>query len=470
MPGKASATIGRVGLLPLGRPTFDVPFAEENLAAMLAALDGAGIETVGPRTLLFDADATRAAIAALKGEGIDKLLVLQVTFTDAGMVAEASNAFSQPLAIWSIPEPRAGGRLRLNSFCGLNLAAHALGLADRAFGHLYAAPAAPDVGTALVDLLSGGRQSVAVETRAASSDDAAGRAAAQSIRGARIARIGMHPDGFPTCAYDAADIAALAGATVDELELADLFGRAGTVSPETLAQTRAAASADLAGLDAVDQVQLDRSLRLKPAIEALRAEGRYDAFAIRCWPETFTEYGGAVCGPVSMMGEARVPCACEADVYGALTTLLLQKIADAPAFLTDLVDLDVDDDTGVVWHCGQAPVSMADPDAVARATIHTNRKMPLLYEFPLKPGRVTFFRISQARGRPVAVIGGGEMLKRPMAFTGTSGVVRFDTPARILLDRIMGAALEHHMALAYGDHRNALDAAARSLGLPVLDL
>ncbi len=470
MSGKGSATIGRVGLLPLGRPTFDVPFAEENLAAMLSALDRAGIETVGPGSLLFDADATRAAIATLKGEGIDRLLVLQVTFTDAGMVAEAASAFSQPLAIWSIPEPRIGGRLRLNAFCGLNLAAHALGLSGRDFGHLHAAPGAPGIEAALAELLSGRRQAVPVETRAAAGDDAGGIAAAQALRGARIARIGKHPDGFPTCAYDKDAIAALAGATVDELELGDLFGRAGAVSPEALARTRAAAAAELAGLDDVDPDQLDRSLRLKPAIEALRAEGRYDALAIRCWPETFTEYGGAVCGPVSMMGEARVPCACEADVYGALTTLLLQNIADAPAFLTDLVDLDADDDTGVVWHCGQAPISMADPDAVARATIHTNRKMPLLYEFPLKPGRVTFFRVSQARGRPTAVIGGGEMLKRPMAFTGTSGVVRFDTPAKILLDRIMGAALEHHMALAYGDHRNALDAAARSLGLPVLDL
>lgn len=470
MPGEGTATIGRVGLLPLGRPTFDVPFAEENLAAMLAALDRAGIETVGPRSLLFDADATRAAIAALKGETIDRLLVLQVTFTDAGMVAEAANAFAKPLALWSIPEPRAGGRLRLNSFCGLNLAAHALGLADRAFGYLHAGPDASGIGAALTDLLSGARQAVPVGMRAATGDDPAGVAAAQAIRGARIARIGRHPDGFPTCAYDKHAIAALAGATVDELDLSDLFARAGAISSEALAETRAAASVDLVGLDAVDQQQLDRSLRLKPAIDALRAEGRYDAFAIRCWPETFTEYGGAVCGPVSMMGEARVPCACEADVYGALTTLLLQSIADAPAFLTDLVDLDAEDDTGVVWHCGQAPVSMADPDAVARATIHTNRKMPLLYEFPLKPGRVTFFRISQARGRPVAIIGGGEVLKRPMAFTGTSGVVRFDTPATHLLDRIMGAALEHHMALAYGDHRNALDAAARSLGLPVLDL
>ncbi|MCC2690683.1 MAG: hypothetical protein K0S21_3486, partial [Rhizobiaceae bacterium] len=210
--------------------------------------------------------------------------------------------------------------------------------------------------------------------------------------------------------------------------------------------------------------------RLKSALESIRGSGRYDAFAIRCWPETFTEYGGAVCGPVAMMGEARVPCACEADVYGAVSSLLLQKVAGRPAFLTDLVDIDAGDDTAVVWHCGQAPISMADPDVQPAAAIHNNRRMPLLFEFPLKAGRVTFFRISQARGQTAAVIGGGEMLKRPLAFTGTSGVVRFDSGARTVLARIMGAAIEHHMTLAYGDHRDALEGAAAELGLPVLRL
>ena len=36
---KDAATIG---ILPLARPTFDVPFAEENLAAMISALEGQG--------------------------------------------------------------------------------------------------------------------------------------------------------------------------------------------------------------------------------------------------------------------------------------------------------------------------------------------------------------------------------------------------------------------------------------------
>ena len=54
-----------VGILPLGRPTFDVPFAERNLAVMLEALEATGYRVVGPRGLLFDAAATRDAMAAV---------------------------------------------------------------------------------------------------------------------------------------------------------------------------------------------------------------------------------------------------------------------------------------------------------------------------------------------------------------------------------------------------------------------
>lgn len=459
-----------IGILPLGRSTFDVPFAEENLGRMLAALDATGHRLAGPRSLLLDAQATRAGIVELTGSGVDQVLVLQVTFTDAAMIAEIGRAFGQPLSIWAVPEPRTGGRLRLNSFCGMNLAGHALGLAGRDFGYLYAAPEAPGIADAVNALLGGANRAQPPAARPARRGDPAGSRAAAALRGARIGRIGAHPEGFDTCSYDNRKLRELAGISVDELELADLFATAKGVDAKAASALRVQAANLLSGLDEVDQDQLDRSLKLKSALDAVRDRGKYDAFAIRCWPETFTEYGGAVCGPVSMMGEARIPCACEADVYGALTSLLLQKISGAPAFLTDLVVLDVADDTGVVWHCGQAPISMADPDFQPRATIHNNRRMPLLFEFPLKPGRVTFFRISQARGETTAVISGGEMLRRPLAFTGTSGVVRFDSGSRAVLSSIMGAALEHHMALAYGDHRDALEAAAGELGLPVIVL
>ena len=123
----------RVGLLALGRATFDVAFAEEKFAAVLSALDAAPITLVGPRELLFDGDAASAAIALLKAQTIDRLLIAQITFTDAAVTVEAAKALDVPVSIWAVPEPRLGGRLRLNAFCGLNLASHALGLNQTAF-------------------------------------------------------------------------------------------------------------------------------------------------------------------------------------------------------------------------------------------------------------------------------------------------------------------------------------------------
>ncbi|MEP0942955.1 MAG: hypothetical protein ABJH63_21390 [Rhizobiaceae bacterium] len=463
----------KIGLLPLGRPTFDVDLAEAKLASMLAALAascGSDFQIVGPQNLLMDMDGGRAAVAELRREDIDQLLVLQVTFTDASLIAEAAQSLDKPLGIWAIPEPRDGDRLRLNSFCGLNLASHALGLRKRAFSWLYADPDSVSV-EQIAALFDGSTTShpLSASPPSAVANESA-KAVVSALQGKRIGRIGAAPDGFDTCAYSGDRLEQLAGVQVDELELPQLFDQARSADEFEVAQIRQMAAEALPDLDQLDQLELDRSLRLKAALDSIRSSGNYQAFALRCWPETFTEYGGAVCGPASMLGENNIPCACEADVYGALTQLILQEASGAPVFLTDLVDMDCDDNTGVVWHCGQAPLSMRDTSVDPSATIHTNRKMPLLYEFPLKPGRVTLMRISQSYGEAKMILSGGEMLQRPMSFTGTSGVLRFDRTVSEVLPDLINSGLEHHMALTYGDHRELLLGIAAELQLPVLEI
>jgi L-fucose isomerase-like protein len=462
--------VARLGILPLARPNFDVKFADEYAAKALASLDATGHELIGPRELLFDADAAEQALTILEHERLDLVLLLQVTFTDASMTARIAATLEAPLAIWAFPEPRTGGRLRLNSFCGLNLAGHALGLAGRDFGYLYSPPDAGGIGDALEEILRGGRRGSNVMPAEMSSSVSAGIDIVSRIRGARIGRLGEHPVGFDTCDYSDERLRALADITVEPIELARLFDLARDAGPDSVDAARVIAQNDVGGLDDLDAAQLDRSLGLKSGLDRLREEGGYSAFAVRCWPETFTEYGGAVCAPVAMMGERRVPCACEADVYGALTSLIMQEASGEAAFLVDVVDIDAEGGTSVVWHCGQAPISMHDPEIEPRAAIHSNRRMPLLYEFPLKPGRVTLARVSQARGEQKLVIAGAEMLRAPLPFSGTAGTIRTDAPAGAFLDTIIGSALEHHVALVYADIRSELRSVAAELGLPVLEI
>lgn len=458
----------RIGLLPICRPTFDVEFAESKLAGALKVLGNFGVEIVGSSRPAMDSAAAKTRMDALLDEGFDQLLVLQLTFTDAAAVSEAANRAGKPLSIWAFREPRDGGRLRLNSFCGLNLASHALSMSGRPFSWMYSDPESTSE-ACISDMLSGKRRTNSLEPQSAPprSD---GASVAPALKGLRIGRIGERPEGFDTCDYDAAELAMTTGIEVDVMELRELFDEAATVDEQAVEDLARTTEGTLRDLGDVDKEAVDRSLRLKIAMDTLRDRRNLHAFAVRCWPETFTEFGGAVCGPASMLGEAGVPCACEADVYGAASQLMLNQISGAPSFLADLVDIDVKDGTGVFWHCGQAPVSMCDPETVPEATIHSNRKLPLLYQFPLRPGRVTAMRLSRSHGQEKLVMFGGEMIRRPLAFSGTAGVLRFDNPAARMLEDVIASGLEHHVAIAYGEFKQKLADAAAELGLPILEL
>ncbi len=441
----------RIGLVVLARPQFDTAFAQEMVERAWRRLQKLEAEFVGAPDLLFDADAVRGRVAELTGGPLDLLLVLQATFTDATMTVALAEAIDAPIFLWSFPEPRTGGRLRLNAICGVNLAAHALGRAGRPYDYVNAGPDDP---AAIAEI------------------EAAARAGAvrRKLAETRIGVVGPHPAGFDSCRYDAASLKSLFGVTVEPIDLTAFFGRAREVADTDLQAIRGRVASEIDGLDGLDQDALAKSLRVYAALRRTADEGKFAGLAVRCWPEFFTELGGAACGPMGMMGEDGTPCGCEADVLGTLSTLVLRWLSDAPAFNSDLVDVDAADDTAVFWHCGQAPVSMADPDGPRRATVHSNRRLPLLYEFAFKPGRITLARLSQSKNRLRLVVGGGEVLKRPISYSGTSGVVRFDRPAREVMDAVIGEGLEHHMSLAYGDHRPALRRLARMLDVPVLEL
>ncbi|MFO0509023.1 MAG: hypothetical protein ACK51K_00035, partial [Gammaproteobacteria bacterium] len=211
------------GVAVLARPTFDVPFAEATKERAFAALEAAGIRTVGPRGLLFDRAAAEQAVAEIAAAGpIDLLLILQVTFTDATMTVKLAREAKVPLAVWALPEPRIGGRLRLNAYCGLNLAAHALGRAAVPHGSLYADPDAPGIGESLRALARVHAIPASVAQPPAAAVAAADAAAARvlgTLADSKITVVGRHPDGFDTCEYDPALLARLTGMSVEQVEL-----------------------------------------------------------------------------------------------------------------------------------------------------------------------------------------------------------------------------------------------------------
>nr|WP_319391841.1 L-fucose/L-arabinose isomerase family protein [uncultured Cohaesibacter sp.] len=440
-----------VGVVALGRPTFDVPYAEEILAKAWQALEKLDVELIGKPELLFDADAVLSALPDLKKQKLDMLLLLQVTFTDATMTVELGKQIDAPLVMWSFPEARTGGRLRLNSFCGVNLASHALSRNDLAIDYIHDDPDSQAAQEQLMVLARAG-------------------AVVSDLKGAKIKLVGHHPDGFDACNFKADQLKAAFGVEVDQTPILDFIGEVKEL-PDSVADAPYERRAkDFSNLADLDKDATRKTLKVYSKLRQEADTKGYKGVAVRCWPDFFTEYGCAACGALALLNEDRTPGGCEADMLGVLTSLVLQNASGGSVFNTDLVDVNTHDDTVVFWHCGQAPIDMADRDQPIQGTIHSNRKLPLLSEFALKPGRITIARFSQGHEKLRLILAGAEMIKAPLAFSGTAGTARPDIPVAEFLDRMFSEGLEHHTALTYGDHRPVMRAIAKRLGIEVVEL
>jgi L-fucose isomerase-like protein len=465
MTGTNSMT-HRAAFIPLARTTFDISLAEQVTQQARACLSEDGFTLIGPDQLVTDAAAAQAAADALKRQAVDVLIIFQATFADSTMVTALAEACPAPVFLWAIPEARTGGRLRLNSLCGINLAGHALTLRGRAYDYAYAAPGDAGVLRQLHDLAAAGML-------------------VRRLKSARLGVVGEHPAGMDSCHLDAPMLHERLGVTVEQIALEQVFERARSLALSAGVQdARHWLDSRMDNLATLEQAPLNGTLSVYAALKAIAEEQHLDGLAVRCWPEFFTQMGCAGCGAMSMLSDglgqaAPIPCSCEADINGTVTQLMLQWLAGAPAFGTDIVAMDFDEDVVALWHCGLAPLSMADPEVQVQGGIHSNRKVPLVFEFPLRPGQVTIARLSQSPG-PAAenaaaggmrlVLGRGEMLRAPKPFSGTSGTLRLERPARHFFDALMRQGLEHHVSLAYGDYYATLKIAAGMLNLKIFEL
>lgn len=440
-----------LGFAAVVRPTFDTALAAEHTEQARAALVGAGFALVEAGMPVSTLEQAQAVARQFVDQPLDLLLVFQSSFADSSMIMALVEMIDAPLFLWAVPEAPTGGRLHLNALCGMTLAAHALTRAQKPYTTAYAFPADPTVLENVRAVAQAGH-------------------ARRMLQTAKIGLVGEPPPGFASCVAHPDALKQQLGVEIVPITLAGVFERARAADPAAVETTYAAWGKQIDGLHDLDQPALRSTLASYLTLREMVEQHRLDGLSVRCWAHFVQELGCAVCGAQSMLTNELIPSSCEADVNGTVTQLILQWMSGEPAFDSDIVSFDMQANTAIFWHCGKAPLSMADPDIRPRGANHFNFKKPLVMEFPLKPGRVTFARLSEATGSFRLVFGGGEVIQAPISFSGTSGVVRFDSPAQQVLDTMLGQGLEHHLALVYGDYTGALDALAAMLGFSTLRL
>lgn len=442
-----------VNLLATGRRTFvqEAGNSVNRRARRLLETLGAAIQ--GPAELIeFAADATFERAP----DGVDILLC--ATFADASVAEAAFGSVPGPVVLWAVRDPAPeGDRMYLNSLCGANLAAHALVGRGVRVRLIYGDPEEQSVRDALSELLDPGPDPVLT--------------ALGGLRGKAIGVVGDAPAGFTSCEYDAGWLQETLGLRVTTMTLESAFARIGAV-PVEQRQCAAAATAERSpSLRHIPEPEVLLHGATTSALMAWADAERLSALALRCWPEFPLQLGGCPCSALGRLASSGIATACEADVNGAATMLLMQALAPAagPTYLADVVRIDEAANTATFWHCGLAPVELAAEPEHPLQDLHCNRGLGVAGNFALKPGRVTIARISHSRDGYRLLLSGGEALPGPNRFKGNSVDVRLDTEAAGFIRTVVERGFEHHTVLAWAELRPELRRAAQHLGLQLVE-
>lgn len=475
-PSPGSGSGPRVVVVPTARPTFAVEVARERAEAARALLVELGAQVSGPSELVMTPDDVEAA-AALVTPDADLVVNVCASFSDATPALRLYTGLDGPVLLWSFREPGpVGDRLWLNSLCGANLFGHALVRAGGSVRLLYGDPGEPRVREALQAALAGRlpEPPVLPAAQRERADEASVRPALDSLRGKRIGLVGEAPAGFTPSEYDPQVLADVFGLQVDAITVEQAFELARAVPEADVEAEQADATKARPSLADLDQDQVRRFAAVTSALRGWSAGDLLSGVAVRCWPEFPTELGVCPCSALSRLADEGVPTACERDVYGTVTMLLLEALGSGTTYLVDTVDLDADRNVVRLWHCGSAATSLAAEPDEATQYVHCNRKIGVAGNFPLKTGPVVMARLTEdpdpaSRTGLRLLLAAGESVPEPNRFQGNTAAVRLSAPAEEFVAGLVTGGFPHHTVLAWTDVRPALRAAADLYGIAVVE-
>lgn len=441
----------RIGLIPANRAFFSDELAVKMRNATIASMEKAGLEVIVPDSGMTKLGCVESLEEAQKtgrlfrDEEVEGIVVAAVNFGDEQAVAFTirESRLNVPVLIFGCQEEEVlkPTTPRRDSFCGLL----SIGEALRQIGVKYT--------VARVPICYPSDESFQEELRRF----AGVCQVVNGIRNARYGQVGCRPDAFWTCRADEKALQRLGVTTID-VDLSEVISAVSRMDP-TLSAVQETEKSIRSQCDIGDipEAALSKIARFEVYLRQLVNEKKLDALAIQCWTNLQLSLGICACSTMGRLGEEGIPCACEADVLGALSmhALTLASGGGASA-LADWNNLHNNDpELANIWHCGVFPASFAKSKprmgvhGIIADTVGRDNTWGL-YEFEVEEGPITLFRVTQDpdEGWKAVVVPASIEATNAKTF-GAYGWARIKDLQSIYRD-VLARYFPHHVAIARG--------------------
>ena len=444
-----------LGLVPIGKFVFSHEDALRYKARIEELLKRMGVRYVGiddviPDGVIRDQSHVDPVVDHLKAEGIDAVFMPHVNFGTEGACGMIGKKLGVPVLLWG-PRDEAplpdGSRLR-DTLCGLFASSKVLHKLGVPFTYIENCRMEdPELERGIGHFL-----------RAAS--------VVKGMRTLRIGQIGKRIDFFWTCIVNESELLERFGVEIVPIDMIEVIKETKSRAAdqkrsylEEIEQLKASTSFDgFESSDPVVNVLALRDVMLKRADDL-----GLTAFAVESFMSICEELGAMVEFAMAEVTERGLPAACETDIHGAISSVLLQRASpDSEAtFLADLTIRHPErDDSVLLWHCG-FPLGLRHE--AASASVGTHWILPGIpsgsCHWRMKDGPITVARFDGDRGEYRLAAGEGSTCDGPETQNVYCWLAVKDWP-RWERTFIEGPYI-HHVACAYGHNASVLGEACR---------
>lgn len=395
-----------IGVAPTRRNIFSKTEAKrykdllyEKLGSM--NIEFVDLEDINEEGLLYDENDLPKVINKFNKAKVDGLFFPHCNFGTEFLVAKIGKALSKPVLLWGPRDdaPTADGRRTRDSQCGLFATSKVLRRLNVPFTYL--------INSTIDDrsFISGLQKFIAV------------CAVVKSFYKMKILQISTRPSPFWTMMVNEGELLEKFGIEIFPVALPDITSATFRVMKENGTDFRETVdrieSINCRDLDSRDNIL--KIAALKTVIKEYCILNQCTSVAIQCWYALEDSLGIMPCISTGLLTEEGIPVACETDIHGAISAIMLQEAAmgTSPVFFADFTIRHPENDNAeLLWHCGNFPMRLVKEEVTLGAHA-LPPYCPGTGHFELKGGNITICRFDGDNGEYKLFIGEGKGTEGP---------------------------------------------------------
>lgn len=466
----------KLGIAAVSRDCFPKSLSASRRSNVVKACREKNIEIYECPVTVENENDMLAALDDLKNAGVNALVVYLGNFGPETAETLLAKKFGLPVMFAAAAEEFGDNLVdgRGDAFCGMLNASYNLGLRNvKAYIPEYPVGDPYEVADMIADFIPVARTVL-------------------GLASLKVITFGPRPQDFLACNAPIARLYDL-GAEIEENSELDLFAafneHSGDARIDGIVKEMEAELGNGNKMPGILPKLAQYEITLLDWAEVHKGSREYVVFANKCWPAFQTQFGFVPCYVNSRLTAKGIPCACEVDIYGAVSEFIGQCVSDDVVTLLDInntvpADLYNEEikgrydyaltDTFMGFHCGNtAAEKLSSREMKYQLIMHRGLepdKEPDItrgtLEGDIAPSDITFFRLqSNADAELKAYVAEGEVLPVATRSFGGIGIFAIKEMGRFYRHVLIEGRFPHHGAVTFAHNGKALFNVFRYLGV-----